>query len=97
MDCVEVRVGTGLVLMASVEAENEAAPAKKPLKPRQCHKYLQEELAREFRHIVAGFVGEARKGGCAHMKLAAELLEEAKPEPRPKKGPAQRWLEELGD
>jgi hypothetical protein len=67
------------------------------LRPKQCHKYLQKTLAREFPAIVKGFVTEARNGGCAHMKLAAELLESAKPEPRRAKGSAQRFLEELGE
>jgi hypothetical protein len=74
------------------------APEKpeKPLRPRQCHKYLQKTLASEFRTIVAGFVSEAQKGGCAHMKLAVELLETAKDDGR-RKGSAQRFLEELGE
>jgi hypothetical protein len=73
----------------------EAGEAEKPLRPRQCHKYLQKTLASEFRAIVQGFVGEARNGSCAHMKLAVELLESTKPEPRGTKGSAQRLLEEL--
>lgn len=77
-----------------VEAEAEA---EKPLRPRQCQRYLQQTLAQEFRSIVQGFVSEARNGGCAHMKLAAELLEPAKPAARRKKGTAQRLLEELGE
>jgi hypothetical protein len=72
-------------------------PPEKPLRPRQCHKYLQKTLASEFRAIVAGFVSEARGGGCAHMKLAVELLESAKDEGRRRKGSAQRLLEELGE
>lgn len=70
--------------------------AEKPLRPRQCHKYLQKTLASEFKSIVAGFVSEAHKGGCAHMKLAVELLEPVKVDNR-RKGSAQRFLEELGD
>lgn len=85
----------GMELMA--EGEETHRPREKPLQPRQCHKFLQKTLASEFRTIVGGFVEEARKGGCAHMKLAVELLETAKPEPRRKKGSAQRLLEELGE
>jgi hypothetical protein len=69
---------------------------ERPLRPRQCHKYLQKTLASEFRTIVAGFISEARSGGCAHMKLAVELLEPAKDQ-RLRKGSAQRLLEELGE
>jgi len=74
------------------------APEKpeKPLRPRQCHKYLQKTLASEFKTIVAGFISEAHKGSCAHMKLAVELLEPAKDDASRRKGSAQRLLEELG-
>jgi hypothetical protein len=58
---------------------------------------MQKKLAAEFKTIVGGFIEEARKGGCAHMKLAVELLEPAKDEGRRKKGSAQRLLEELGE
>jgi hypothetical protein len=70
---------------------------QKPLRPRQCHKYLQKELASKFRTIVGGFISEAQKGGCAHMKLAVELLERTKDDGRQRKGSAQRLLEELGE
>lgn len=68
---------------------------EKPLRPRQCHKFLQKTLASEFKTIVSGFISEAQKGGCAHMKLAVELLEPAKDSGR--QGSAQRLLEELGE
>lgn len=58
---------------------------------------MQKELAKVFPAILDGFVNEARNGGCAHMKLAVELLESVKPEPRKTKGSAQRLLEELGE
>jgi hypothetical protein len=69
---------------------------EKPLRPRQCHKYMQKELAAKFKTILAGFVGEASKGGCAHMKLVVELLE-PRAEDTNRKGSAQRLLEELGE
>jgi hypothetical protein len=87
------RTGTEL---AAEGAEPQEAQDK-PLRPRQCHKYLQKTLATEFKTIVGGFIEEARKGGCAHMKLAVELLEPAKDEGRRKKGSAQRLLEQLGE
>ena len=77
-------------------AENQE-PKEKPLRPRQCHKYLQKTLAAEFTTIVAGFISEAQKGGCAHMKLAVELLEPIKDNGRHHKGSAERLLEELGE
>jgi hypothetical protein len=86
---------TGLELAAEAAESQEAQ--EKPLRPKQCHKYLQKTLAAQFKSIVAGFVGEAQKGGCAHMKLAVELLESAKDEGRQRKGSAQRLLEELGE
>lgn len=85
-------------LMAETsEPMENLEPREKPLRPRQCHKYLQKQLASEFPKIVAGFINEAREGGCAHMKLAVELLEPAKDEGRRRKGSAQRFLEELGE
>lgn len=86
---------TGTELAAEAGEPQEAQ--EKPLRPRQCHKYLQKTLATEFKTIVGGFIEEARKGGCAHMKLAVELLEPAKDEGRRKKGSAQRLLEQLGE
>lgn len=70
---------------------------RKPARPRQCHKYLQKRLTGAFDSIVEGFIEEARKGGCAHMKLAVELLEPVKTEARKTKGSAQRFLEELAE
>ena len=85
---------TGTALTAAAEPQESQ---EKPLRPRQCHKYLQKMLAAEFPKIVGGFIEEARKGGCAHMKLTVELLEPAKDEGRQRKGSAQRLLEELGE
>ena len=81
----------------TVEAAESQESQERPLRPRQCHKYLQKTLAKEFRTILDGFVEEARKGGCAHMKLAVELLEPVKNDGRQRKGSAQQLLEELGE
>jgi len=75
----------------------EDGTEEKPLKPRQCGPYLRSKLASRFPDIVAGFVKEAENGGCAHMKLAAELLEPRESEKPQRKGSAQRILEELGE
>ena len=85
---------TGTELSAEAEPQE---PPQKPLRPRQCHKYLQKQLASEFPKIVGGFIEEARKGGCAHMKMAVELLEPVKDDGRQRKGSAQQLLEQLGE
>ena len=86
---------------AALTATGDGAVAEiadeKPLRPKQCHDHLQRTLAKEFRAIVQGFVKEAKNGGCAHMKLAADLLEPSRPPARKKKDTAQRLLEELGE
>lgn len=86
--------GAGVELMAD-GAEAAEKPVR-PLRPRQCQRYLQETLAGRFQTIVEGFISEAQKGGCAHMKLAVELLEPAQDSGR-RKGSAQRLLDELGE
>jgi hypothetical protein len=73
----------------------EESADEKDLRPGQCSSYLRTKLAKEFKSIVRGFVKEARNGGCAHMKLAAELLEEAKSSGSRQKGSVQRLLEKL--
>jgi hypothetical protein len=79
------------------QAAEQGGVEERALRPRQCAAYLRKRLAREFRTIVDGFVNEARNGGCAHMKLTAELLEQKKSERTAGKGTAQRLLEELGE
>ena len=74
----------------------EPQPAK-PLRPKQCHKHLQKRLADEFPNIVNGFISEALKGSCPHMKLAVELLEPAKVDARRGKSSVHMLLEQLGE
>lgn len=69
---------------------------EKPLRRGQCRSYLERAVREEFRKIVQGFLKEAKKGGCAHMKFAAELVEPAKGPKRRGKGSAQRMLEKIG-
>jgi hypothetical protein len=83
--------------MAEGQEPREKSPQEKPLRPRQCHKYLQKTLARDFKTIVNGFISEAEKGSCAHMKLAVELLEPVKADGRTRKGSVQMLLEQLGE
>ena len=72
------------------EAVDGKAKKKKVLKPDECKKHIQERLAQNFEAIVDGFVEEAKKGSCPHVKLANELLEGAKPR---EKGSAELMLE----
>ena len=48
---------------------------EKALKPAQCRAFMRRHLAEAFPKIVEGFVNEAEKGSCPHVKLASELLE----------------------
>jgi hypothetical protein len=87
----------GVAVWGGAEGRQEAVGEEKPLRLRQCKRYLERTLAAEFRGIVQGFVKEARKGGCAHMKLTAELLEEAAGPVRRGKGSIQKLLEKVGE
>jgi hypothetical protein len=94
--CNGNRQGKGAGTELAAAAADPEKAQEKPLRPRQCHKYMQKELAAKFETILAGFVDEACKGGCAHMKLVVELLE-PRAEDTNRKGSAQRLLEELGE
>jgi hypothetical protein len=77
--------------------ELEVADANKPLKPHQCRNHLRKTVAAAFREIVAGFVEEAKKGGCQHVKMATEVVESEKRVPkslRPK-SVTEQLLEDL--
>ncbi len=69
---------------------------EKPLRPSQCGPFMRKALAENFPEVLEGFLEEAAKGSCQHVKLATELLQtEEKKRVRPRKGAAQRLLEEL--
>ncbi len=78
-------------------AEAEEPQEQKPLRPKQCHKYVQKRVAEQFPAIVNGFIGEALKGSCPHMKLAMELLDSAKVTTRPRKSSVHMLLDQLGE
>ncbi len=59
--------------------------------PSAFRSYMRNELAREFPAILKGFVEQAKTGNCAHMKLAAELME-AQDDRRKRRSPAVRAL-----
>jgi hypothetical protein len=63
------------------------------LKPRGS--YLRRRLARVFPAIVEGFLEEAKKGSCVHLKLATELLGPTRKRASRKKSSVTKLLEEL--
>jgi hypothetical protein len=65
------------------------------LKPAGCRSYLRRRLARVFPAIVEGFLEEAKKGSCVHLKLATELLGPVRKRASRKKSSVTRLLEEL--
>lgn len=62
---------------AAVKAQPDFS-AEPPLRPSQCRAHMRKVLAEEFRGIVHGFVEEAKRGSCQHVKLATELLDAKK-------------------
>jgi hypothetical protein len=59
----------------------DGAAVEKSLTPNQCRKYLRKTVAGAYRDIVAGFVKEAKMGGCQHLKMATEVVQSTR---RPK-------------
>jgi hypothetical protein len=76
-----------------VEAVSE--PRLKALRPGQCRTHMRNELAKEFREIVKGFVAAAKSGSCPHVKLANELLRPIRRNVSRRKGSVARYMEEL--
>jgi hypothetical protein len=65
------------------------------MQPAACRTYVRKRLATEFPEIVDGFVKEAKKGSCNHIKQAIELLKPIRKGAPRRKGSAQRLLEKL--
>jgi hypothetical protein len=83
--------------IAGAVMEGDVADTKKPLKPHQCRNHLRKTVAAAYRDIVAGFVEEAKKGGCQHLRMATEVVESQKrirESLRPKSA-AEQLLEDL--
>ena len=82
-------------VLAGVDVQETAA--EKPLRPSQCRAHLRKTVAAAFRDIVTGFVDEAKRGSCQHLKMATEMVEPKKREEAAsrEKGPAELMLEEL--
>ena len=81
-----------------VDGEEAVVAVKLPTAV-QCKQTFQRELAGNIKEIVKGFVDEAKKGSCAHVKLANELLDAViEQQAARRKGPAERqadaWIRE---
>jgi hypothetical protein len=74
-------------------AEAGKKGAERSLTPGQCRTHMRRTLAKEFEKIVEGFVKEAKKGSCPHLRLTTELLKPMEGT-KQKKGPVARFLEE---
>lgn len=98
MRCGGKRQGrSGAAACARIVAEATEPQQEKPLRPKQCHKYMQKRVAEQFPAIVNGFISEALKGSCPHMKLAVELLEPAKVDARRGRSSVHMLLDQLGE
>ncbi len=68
-----------------------------PLKPAQCRAWVRRTVAEHMPEVVEGFLNEAAKGGCGHLKMASETVA-SRPTgagPRKGKGPEDLLMEEL--
>ena len=85
-----------LVEVEPVGEESVVEGSKKKLRtPAQCRRHFQDRIAESIEEIVDGFVKEAKKGSCPHVKLTNEMLEEAIEEKAArKKGPGERMVDE---
>jgi hypothetical protein len=77
------------------EAAAEEKRRRQLIRPGGCRSYLRNELAKHFPKIVDGFVEEAKKGGCNHLKQSIEFLKPVRNGAPRRKGPADRLLAEL--
>ena len=75
------------------EGEVETKQSKRLLQPAGCRSYMRKRLADEFGEIVSGFVEEAKKGSCTHVKLATELLKPTRKGTTRKKGTVRQLAE----
>jgi hypothetical protein len=88
VDGVEAGGVTGGVALSKEE--------KRLLAPAGCRAYMRKTLVKEFPEIVQGFVDAAKTGSCPHVKMVTELMKPVrKANPRPKKGPAAKLIENL--
>jgi hypothetical protein len=69
--------------------------ATRMMLPAGCRAYMRRRLAKEFPEIVDGFIEEAKKGSCPHVKLATELLRPVRKGTPRRKSEATKMLDEL--
>jgi hypothetical protein len=77
-------LGEGLVEKRMEEPVAKRGSGRRPSTVRGCRAYLQRELMRQYPEIVQGFLKEAKKGSCQHLKLVQEMMEAEKASKRPK-------------
>jgi len=82
---------------ATATGETAAAEklAKRLMQPAGCRAYLRRRLAKEFEEIVDGFLKEAKKGSCPHVKLATEFLKPVRKGTPRRKSAATKMLDDL--
>jgi hypothetical protein len=84
---------------AASEKRGEQAASKREqqrlMQPAGCRTYMRRRLATELPEIADGFLEEAKKGGCKHIKQAMELLKTMRKRTSRRRGSAQRLLEKL--
>jgi len=90
----------GVREMAEVMAEGTGDMAKEKLskrvmKPAGCRSYMRNRLADAFSEIVDGFLEEAKKGSCPHVKLATELLKPTRKGTTRKRGVLSKLLKDM--
>ena len=91
-----VERGKALVEVEPVAEELVVEGPKRKLRTAaQCRRHFQERISESIEAIVDGFVKEAKKGSCPHVKLTNEMLEAAIEERAArKKGPGERMVDE---
>jgi hypothetical protein len=75
--------------------QNAEKQAKRLMQPAGCRSYMRRRLAKEFPEIVDGFVEEAKKGSCPHVKLATEFLRPVRKGTSRRKSEATKLLDDL--
>lgn len=80
--------------LEEVRKEPEEGKAKY-VRPSECRSRMRRTLAREFQGIIDGFIEAAKRGSCAHVKLATELMKPTRKATSRKKGTATLFLEML--
>jgi hypothetical protein len=69
--------------------------ATRMMLPAGCRAYMRRRLAKEFPEIVDGFLKEAKKGSCPHVKLATEFLKPVRKGTTRRKSAATKLLDDL--